>query len=113
MAAAVAVSALFLGCYLVYHARVGSVPFRGAGPIRVVYFTVLLSHTTLAAAVVPMVVLTLVRAIRGRYAKHARSARLAFPVWLYVSVTGVLIYLMLYQMDVAPYSGAMPAILGG
>jgi protein SCO1/2/putative membrane protein len=99
MTSGVAVSAVFLACYLVYHAQVGSVPFRGTGPIRLAYFTVLISHTLLAAAVVPLVVLTLVRAIRGRFAEHARIARVTFPIWLYVSITGVVVYLMLYQLD--------------
>jgi protein SCO1 len=100
MAAGLAVSALFLACYLVYHYHVGSVPFRGVGPVRAAYFTVLLSHTTLAVAVVPLVALTLARAIRGRYKEHAGIARVAYPIWLYVSITGVIVYLMLYQMDI-------------
>jgi protein SCO1 len=96
----VAVSALFLACYLVYHYQVGSVPFRGVGPIRIVYFTVLLSHTVLATlAVVPLVALTLTHAARRQFKRHARIAKVTFPIWLYVSITGVVIYLMLYQMD--------------
>ena len=93
----VAVSALFLGCYLFYHSQVGSVPFRRPGPIRLVYFTILLSHTVLAAAVVPLVGLTLVPRVRRRFEQHARIARVTFPIWLYVSITGVVIYLMLYR----------------
>jgi len=101
MILAVAVSALFLVSYLVYHYQVGSVPFRGFGPIRTVYFTVLLSHTVLATlAVVPLVALTLTRAARRQFERHARIAKVTFPIWLYVSITGVVIYLMLYQMDV-------------
>jgi protein SCO1/2/putative membrane protein len=101
MIAAVLLSALFLTTYLVYHAYMGSVPFRGAGLIRPVYFTILLSHTLLATfGVVPLVSLTLARALRWNFAGHARIARVTFPVWLYVSVTGVLIYLMLYQLPI-------------
>ena len=97
----VAVSALFLACYLVYHYQVGSIPFRGIGPIRTVYFTVLLSHTVLATlAVVPLVALTLTHAARRRFERHARIAKVTFPIWLYVSITGVIIYLMLYQMEI-------------
>jgi protein SCO1/2/putative membrane protein len=96
----VVVSALFLTCYLVYHFYAGSVPYRGAGPLRLVYFTVLLSHTVLAAAVVPLIATTLVRAARRDFVRHARVARFTFPVWLYVSVTGVVIYVMLYQLPV-------------
>ena len=78
----------------------GSVPFRGVGPIRTVYFTILLSHTVLATlAVVPLVALTLTRAARRQFERHARIAKVTFPIWLYVSITGVVIYLMLYQMD--------------
>ena len=99
MIACVAVSALFLACYLVYHFQVGSVPFRGVGPVRLVYFTILLSHTLLATfGVVPLVALTLTRALRRRFDRHARIARVTFPIWMYVSVTGVVIYLMLYQL---------------
>ncbi|MBX6313885.1 MAG: DUF420 domain-containing protein [Isosphaeraceae bacterium] len=96
------VSAAFLTCYLLYHSFAGSVPFRGVGPIRLAYFTVLLSHTALAAGMVPFVVLTIVRALRRRWTEHARIARLTLPLWLYVSITGVLVYLMLYQMPIRP-----------
>jgi protein SCO1/2/putative membrane protein len=103
MASAVVVSTVFLACYLVYHAKVGSVPFRGMGPVRVVYYTVLLSHTLLAAfGVVPLVALTLNHALRRRFHHHARLARVTFPVWMYVSVTGVVIYLMLYHWPAGP-----------
>jgi protein SCO1/2/putative membrane protein len=99
MITAVAVSALFLTCYLVYHFHVGSVPFRGVGPVRLLYFTVLLSHTLLATfGVVPLVTLTLLNALRRRFDRHARIARVTFPIWMYVSVTGVVIYMMLYRM---------------
>ena len=101
MATAVAVSALFLGSYLVYHYHAGSVAFRGVGPIRTAYFTILLSHTILATfGVVPLVGLTLVRAVRREYVRHASIAKITLPIWMYVSVTGVVIYWMLYQLDV-------------
>jgi uncharacterized membrane protein YozB (DUF420 family) len=98
MIAAFTTSALFLASYLVYHANVGSVPFKGQGPIRAVYFTILITHIILAAAIVPLVLLTLTRGLRMQFAKHRAIARWTFPIWLYVSVTGVIVYLMLYQM---------------
>jgi protein SCO1/2/putative membrane protein len=98
MVIGVMLSVAFLASYLYYHWHVLSVPFRGAGPIRVVYFTVLLSHTVLAVAVVPLVIQTLRHAIHRRWVQHLRIARITFPIWLYVSITGVLVYLMLYQM---------------
>ena len=98
MIAAVCTSILFLISYLVYHAQVGSVRFTKQGPIRAVYFTILLTHTVLAAAIVPLVLVTLTRALRARYERHRRIARWTMPIWLYVSVTGVIVYLMLYQM---------------
>jgi len=98
MISAVCTSALFLISYLVYHAQVGSVPFTKQGPIRAVYFTILLTHTVLAATIVPLVLVTLTRALRARYERHRRIARWTMPIWLYVSVTGVIVYLMLYQM---------------
>ncbi|MDR3637544.1 MAG: DUF420 domain-containing protein [Isosphaeraceae bacterium] len=94
----VVVSALFLTCYLVYHFHAGSVPYRGHGALRLIYLTVLLSHTVLAIVVVPLVISTLVRAARHDFVRHARIARFTFPVWLYVSMTGVVIYVMLYQL---------------
>jgi protein SCO1/2 len=106
MACSVVVSLVFLTCYLVYHAQVGSVPFRGVGPIRFVYFTILLSHTVLAAAVVPLILVILARALRRRFDAHVRIARVTFPIWLYVSITGVLVYLMLYRLDVPTSLGA-------
>lgn len=104
MTTAIAVSALFLSCYLVYHYFVGSVAFRGVGPVRLLYLSILLSHTILAVAVVPLVALTVYRAWRGRYREHSRIARVTFPIWLYVSITGVVVYWMLYQMPVAATS---------
>jgi uncharacterized membrane protein YozB (DUF420 family) len=98
MIAAVCTSILFLISYLVYHAQVGSVRFTKQGPIRAVYFTILLTHTVLAAAIVPLVLVTLTRGLRARYERHRRIARWTMPIWLYVSVTGVIVYLMLYQM---------------
>ncbi len=98
MLTAVAVSALFLTTYLVYHSQAGSTPFPHQGPLRILYFTILLSHTSLAVAVVPLVATTLIRAWRGDYAKHAAIAQVTFPIWFYVSMTGVVIYLMLYHL---------------
>jgi uncharacterized membrane protein YozB (DUF420 family) len=98
MLAAVACSTLFLVSYLVYHAQVGSVRFQGQGPIRAVYFTVLLTHTILATAIVPLVLMTLVRALQERFDRHRRLARVTLPLWGYVSITGVVIYVMLYRL---------------
>lgn len=100
MLAALASSALFLTSYLAYHAQVGSVRFRGQGPIRSVYFTILLTHTVLAAAIVPLVLMTVVPALRERFDRHRRMAKITLPLWAYVSVTGVVIYWMLYRMAV-------------
>lgn len=98
MLAAFTVSILFLVSYLVYHAQVGSVRFQGTGTIRSVYFAILLTHTVLAAAVPPLAVVTLSRALRGRFDRHRAIARWTLPVWLYVSITGVVVYWMLYRM---------------
>ena len=98
MLAACATSTLFLVSYVVYHVNVGSVAFTGQGPIRGVYFTVLISHIVLAALILPLALLTLLRALRGRFAAHAAIARLTLPIWLYVSLTGVAVYWMLYRM---------------
>jgi uncharacterized membrane protein YozB (DUF420 family) len=98
MLAAVACSTLFLASYLVYHAQVGSVRFRGQGSVRTVYFTILITHTVLAVAIVPLVAVTLARGLRGRFDRHRRIARVTLPLWGYVSVTGVVIYWMLYRM---------------
>jgi uncharacterized membrane protein YozB (DUF420 family) len=98
MLAALACSTLFLISYLVYHYQVGSVPFKGQGWIRPVYFAILLTHTILAAVVVPLVLLTVTRGLRQRFDAHRRIARWTFPVWLYVSVTGVVVYWMLYWL---------------
>lgn len=98
MLAAVVTSSLFLMSYLYYHAHVGSVRFEAHGLPRRIYFAILISHTILAAVVVPLVLLTLTRALRGRFERHRKSARWTYPVWLYVSVTGVVIYIMLYRL---------------
>jgi uncharacterized membrane protein YozB (DUF420 family) len=98
MVAACATSALFLLCYLTYHYHVGSMPFRGQGWIRPLYFTILISHTILAAAIVPLALITLFRAWKADFIKHVRVARWTLPIWLYVSVTGVIIYVMLYRL---------------
>ena len=97
MLAAFVCSTVFLISYLVYHFQVGSVGFKGQGWIRPVYFTILITHTILAAAVVPLALIALGRALRERFDAHRRIARWTFPIWLYVSVTGVVIYLMLYE----------------
>lgn len=98
MLAALACSALFLTSYLVYHFHVGSVKFQGQGAVRTLYFTILLTHTVLAVTIVPLVVLTVVPALKGRFDRHRRLARVTLPLWAYVSVTGVVIYWMLYRM---------------
>jgi uncharacterized membrane protein YozB (DUF420 family) len=98
MLAAVCTSSLFLISYLYYHAHVGSVKFQGHGWSRPVYFSILISHTILAAAIVPLVIITLSRALRGRFDRHRAMARWTYPLWLYVSVTGVVIYFMLYHL---------------
>ncbi len=97
MLTAFAVSIAFLICYVIYHAQVGSVRYQKTGPIRAVYFTILITHTILAATVPVLAVITLRRALRGDFARHRQIARWTLPIWLYVSVTGVVVYLMLYQ----------------
>jgi protein SCO1/2/putative membrane protein len=102
MILAVATSTLFLGSYLAYHYQAGSTPFRHVGAARTMYFTILVSHTLLASfGVVPLVVVTLLRAVRHDFDRHARIAQTTFPIWLYVSITGVIIYLMLYHWSPA------------
>jgi uncharacterized membrane protein YozB (DUF420 family) len=98
MLAAFATSVLFLVSYLVYHYNVGSVKFTKTGPIRTVYFAILLTHTILAAAVAPMAAMTLYRAWTNQLQRHRKLARITLPIWLYVSVTGVVVYWMLYQL---------------
>ena len=98
MLAACSVSVAFLVSYLVYHAQVGSVRFTKQGLIRTIYLTILLTHTVLAAAIVPLVVVTLSRGLSAKYDRHRRIARWTMPIWLYVSVTGVIVYVMLYRL---------------
>ena len=98
MISAVVMSALFLTSYVIYHAQVGSVPFKGTGWIRTVYFVVLIPHIILAAGMVPPVLITVSRGLSEKYDKHRKIARWTLPIWLYVSVTGVIVYLMLYKM---------------
>ena len=97
MIAAFATSALFLISYVTYHAQVGSKPFPGTGMIRTIYFSVLIPHIILAAAVLPLAIITLLRGLRRQDEAHRRLARWTMPIWLFVSVTGVIVYLMLYQ----------------
>lgn len=98
MLAALATSALFLISYVVYHASAGSRPFQGSGIARVVYFAILITHVVLAAAILPLALTTAARGLRAQYARHVRIARWTLPIWVYVSVTGVVIYLMLYRI---------------
>ena len=91
-------SSLFLVSYLTYHYYAGMKRFMGQGPVRTVYLGILFSHTVLAVVIVPLVLVTLSRALRGRFDRHARIARRTLPIWLYVSVTGVVVYWMLYRM---------------
>lgn len=100
MLAALCTSAAFLASYLYYHAHVGHVLFQGHGWPRPLYFSILVSHTILAVVIVPLVLVTLSRALRARYSLHRAIARWTFPLWMYVSVTGVVIYLMLYKLFV-------------
>jgi len=98
MLGALTTSALFLVSYVTYHLHAGSRPFPGQGPIRVVYFAILITHVILAAVIVPLALLTAVRGLKSQFDKHVKIARWTFPAWLYVSVTGVVIYLMLYEL---------------
>ncbi len=98
MLCAVVTSTLFLISYLIYHSHAGSIHFRRQGWMRPAYFSILISHTILAAAVLPLVIITLRRALAGRFDGHKRIARWTLPIWFYVSVTGVLVYLMLYRL---------------
>jgi uncharacterized membrane protein YozB (DUF420 family) len=98
MLGALGTSALFLVSYVTYHLNTGSRPFPGQGPIRLVYFTILITHVVLAAVIVPLALITATRGLRSQFDRHVRIARWTFPVWVYVSVTGVVIYLMLYRL---------------
>ena len=97
MLAAFCTSVVFLIDYLIYHAQVGSVRYQHTGALRVVYFTILISHTLLAVTVPVLAIMTLRRALKGEFARHRRLAKWTWPIWMYVSVTGVIVYLMLYQ----------------
>ena len=98
MIAAFCTSVVFLTSYVIYHAQAGSKPFPGQGPIRIVYFTILITHVVLAAAIVPMVLMTLSRGLKRQDVRHRALARWTLPIWMYVSVTGVVVYYMLYRM---------------
>ena len=97
MLTAFVTSSLFLICYIAYHAQVGSVRFTRQGFVRPLYFTILITHVTLAAAVLPLAIVTLSRGLKARFKQHRAIARWTLPIWLYVSVTGVLVYVLLYQ----------------
>jgi uncharacterized membrane protein YozB (DUF420 family) len=98
MTSAFVTSCLFLVCYLVYHAQVGSKHFPGTGTLKTVYLTILATHTVLAAAVPFLAIITLRRGLAAKYDRHRKIAKWTFPIWLYVSVTGVIVYLMLYHL---------------
>ena len=98
MITAICLSVLFLTCYLYYHYHHGATRFPGQGWIRLVYFTILISHTILAASVFPLAIITVYRALKGQFERHKKIARWTLPIWLYVSVTGVAVYWMLYRM---------------
>ncbi len=102
MIAATTVSAIFLICYLTYHYNHGSTKFTHPGPIRYVYFFILITHVILAATVAPLVPITLYRAWKQQFDRHRRIARWTWPIWMYVSITGVIVYLMLYQLFPGP-----------
>ena len=98
MLAALATSSAFLVSYVIYHANVGSRPFPGSGVVRLVYFAILITHVFLAAVILPLALTTTARGLRAQYGRHVAIARWTVPIWLYVSVTGVVIYLMLYRL---------------
>lgn len=101
MISALVSSSLFLTSYVYYHVHVGSVRFQGQGWSRPIYFTILISHVVLAIAIVPLVIITLSRALRERFDRHRAIARWTYPLWLYVSITGVIVYFMLYHLFTA------------
>jgi protein SCO1/2/putative membrane protein len=109
MLTALTFSTLFLTSYLVYHSQAGSIPFPLGGLSRALYFTILLSHTALAGVLVPLIALTLLRAVRKQFVRHASLAQVTFPIWLYVAITGVVIYFMLYHLPeaLAPVAGIL------
>ena len=98
MLTAIGVSAIFLASYLIYHWEVGSIKFQREGIIRIIYFSILISHTILAVVIVPMVLRTVYLALKGQFSKHRKIAKITFPIWVYVSATGVIVYFMLYQL---------------
>jgi uncharacterized membrane protein YozB (DUF420 family) len=98
MISALTSSTLFLISYVIYHAQEGSKPYDGEGILRIIYYLILIPHVILAATIVPLVLITLRRALKDPWDKHAKIARITFPLWLYVSITGVIVYLMLYQL---------------
>jgi uncharacterized membrane protein YozB (DUF420 family) len=98
MLMAFASSTLFLISYVTYHLHIGSHPFDGQGAVRLIYFSILISHVLLAIVILPLAIVTLTRGLRGQYARHVKIARKTFPIWMYVSVTGVIVYVMLYQL---------------
>ncbi len=98
MLSALVVSTLFLLSYVIYHYNYGSVPFTGQGIVRPIYFIILITHVVLAIVIVPLILLTLRRALRGDFSRHRRIARWTYPLWLYVSITGVVVYLLLYRL---------------
>lgn len=99
MISAFVVSTLFLASYLYYHYHHGATHFPGQGLVRVIYFAILFSHVILAALILPLALMTLYRALKGNFVKHVKIARKTLPIWLYVSITGVIVYLMLYQFS--------------
>jgi putative membrane protein len=109
MLSACAVSAAFFTSYIVYHYHVGDVRFQGRGWVRPLYFTILISHVSLAAAIVPLVLITLWRALNGNFRRHRRIALWTWPIWIYVSLTGVVVYLMCYQLYPPGYSKQLAA----
>lgn len=111
MLSAFAVSAAFFISYLTYHYEVGNVRFQGHGFVRPLYFSILISHVSLAAAIVPLVLITLWRALRGNFQKHRRIAVWTWPLWIYVSVTGVIVYLMCYRLYAPLYRYANPSAI--
>ena len=98
MLGAMTASTLFLISYVIYHLNAGSRPFEGTGTIRIIYFAILITHVILAALILPLAIVTTARGLRGQFVRHRAIARWTFPIWMYVSVTGVAIYLLLYQV---------------
>jgi uncharacterized membrane protein YozB (DUF420 family) len=110
MVAAFVCSSIFLASYLYFHSQAGVIHFQGQGWIRPVYFSILITHTVLAGVIVPLVLVTLYRALTDQFDRHQRIARWTFPLWLYVSITGVVIYWLMYRVYAAPSSAAAAAV---